>query len=268
MSTLRASRRRLAPLVGALLLTLPGAIAGCLSSAVKLPAPGSVNADQFLFDTGSDRLAKKNWLTAREYFKKLVDTFPQSPYRQQARLGIGDTYLGEGRTDTVILGVNEFREFLRFFPLNPRADYAQYRICFGTSKQMLGPQRDQTATLQAIKECDVETFRRNYPGSSYQADVEKLYRLARDRSSDSDYQKGMTYFKLKWWPGAQDRFSSLLIEDPAYGHRDAVYFYLAETLVKETRVKEALPLYERLVGEFPKSEFLKRAMARIAELKR
>ena len=103
----------------------------------KLPAVGSADADKFLFERGTSALEKKNWLDAREYFKKLVDTYPQSTYRQDAKLGIGDSYLGEKRDRVAILAVNEFREFLQYFPLNPKADYAQYRICAAEAKQML-----------------------------------------------------------------------------------------------------------------------------------
>ncbi len=41
------------------------------------------------------------------------------------RSAVGDTYLGENTTESLLLAVNEFREFLTFYPTNPRADYAQ-----------------------------------------------------------------------------------------------------------------------------------------------
>ena len=44
----------------------------------KLPAAGSADADKFLFDRGTEALEQKNWLEAREYFQRLVDTYPQS----------------------------------------------------------------------------------------------------------------------------------------------------------------------------------------------
>ena len=56
-------------------------------------------------------------------------------------------------------------------------------------------------------------------------------------------------------------------EDPEYSSRDAVYFYLAEALVKGKRPAEALPYYEKLIEEFKQSEYLVDANKRIAELK-
>jgi outer membrane protein assembly factor BamD (BamD/ComL family) len=77
----------------------------------------------------------------------------------------------------------------------------------------------------------------------------------------------MFYFRQKWYLGSIDRFSTLLKSDPDYTARDNVYFYLAESYVKSKREAEALPLYEKLVNEFDKSEHLQDAQRRISELK-
>ena len=50
-------------------------------------------------------LNKKHWLTSREYFRQLMDSYPQSQYRADAKLGLGDTYLGEGS-----LGIERARD--------------------------------------------------------------------------------------------------------------------------------------------------------------
>ena len=58
--------------------------------------PGTDEPDKFLFDKGTEALNAKKWLTAREFFKQVTETYTASPYRPDAKLGIGDTYLGEG----------------------------------------------------------------------------------------------------------------------------------------------------------------------------
>ena len=50
-----------------------------------------------------------------------------------------------------MLAINEFREFLSFYPTNPRADYAQYKLGFCHFKQMRAAQRDQTETRDASR---------------------------------------------------------------------------------------------------------------------
>ena len=98
--------------------------------------PGTTEPDKFLFDKGTEALNDKKWLTAREFFKQVTETYTQSPYRPDAKLGIGDTYLGEGTAEALVLAINEFREFLSFYPTNRRADYAQYKLGMAHFRQM------------------------------------------------------------------------------------------------------------------------------------
>ena len=51
-----------------------------------------------------------------------------------------------------MLAINEFREFLSFYPTHTRADYAQYKLGMAHFYQMHGPERDQTETQEAINE--------------------------------------------------------------------------------------------------------------------
>jgi outer membrane assembly lipoprotein YfiO len=203
-------------------------------------------------------------VVAREYFKKLVDTYPQSPYRQEAKLSIGDSYLGENSLESNILAVNEFREFLSFFPGNSRTDYAQYKIAVGYANQMLGPERDPTPAQDALAAC--ETFLRNYPASSLRPEVEKVRRDARDTVSGHDYKVGIYYYRVHWYPGAADRFKKLLESDPEYGKRDAVYYFLGEIYHLNKQDNEARPYYDRVVKEFEKSEYLDKSKKRLAEI--
>jgi len=249
---------------GAVALVAIVALAACHRNKATLPAPGTVDADKYLFDHGTDSLKRRRWLEGREYYKKLVDTYPQSPYRQDAKLGIGDSYLGENSLESNILAVNEFREFLSFFPGNPKTDYAQYKIAVGYANQMLGPERDPTPAQDAMTAC--EAFMRNYPTSTYRPEVEKVRRQARDQLSGKDFKVGLQYYRINWFPGAVARFKGLLEADPEYSQRDAVYFYLAEVYRKANNAKEALPYYDRVIKEFEKSEYLERAKKRMAEL--
>jgi outer membrane protein assembly factor BamD len=132
-------------------------------------------------------------------------------------------------------------------------------------KQMRAPQRDQTETREAIRE--FEAFLARYPNSALLPEVRTRLREARDRLSEADFLVGRFYYKQPWYPGAIDRLVTLLKQDPEYTRRDAVYFYLGESLLKLNRDAEALPYYEKLIAEFEKSEYLADARKRIAELK-
>jgi outer membrane protein assembly factor BamD len=237
----------------------------CASSGRRGVPAGTPDPDKFLFERGTAALNEKKWLVAREFFKQVTETYTQSPYRPDAKLGIGDTYLGEGTSEALVFAINEFREFLTFYPTHRRADYAQYKLGLAHFRQMRTAQRDQTETRETIKE--FQAFVERYPDSTLMPEVRARLREAQDRLSESSYLVGYFYFRQRWYAGAIDRLKSVLKDDPEYSRRDAAYFFLGESLVKSKREAEALPYFEKLIAEFEKSEYLTDAQKRIAELK-
>jgi outer membrane protein assembly factor BamD len=240
-----------------------GAVA-CGGKPAPLP-PGSAEADKFLYERGEQAVKDEKWVNAREYFRNIVDNYPQSTYRPDAKLALGDTYLAQGGTENLLLAANEFREFQTFYPTHARADYAQLQLSRSYTRQMLAPERDQSATRDAIKE--IEVFLQRYPNSGLMSEARAIEREAKDRLSTAGYRVGYFYFRQRWYPGAIDRFREVLANDPQFTRRDAVYFHLAEALYRTDKKAEALPYYERLLREFEQSEHLAEAQKRVAELK-
>jgi len=158
------------------LVLVVGLASACASGSRRGAPPGTSEPDKFLFDKGTEALNQKKWLTAREYFKQVVETYTSSPFRPDAKLGLADTYLGEGTSESIVLAINEYREFLSYYPTNHRADYAQYKIGLCHAHQMRAAQRDQTETRDAIKE--FETFVERYPNSTLMPDVKAKMREA------------------------------------------------------------------------------------------
>lgn len=252
-------------LVTAIVAALAGAACGARRNDV---APASAQADQFLFERGSAAFKERKWLQAREYYRQIVDNYPQSTYRPDAKLAVGDTYIGEHSTEALMLAVNEFREFLTFYPTNPRADYAQFRLATALAEQMLAPERDQSNTREVVKELQV--FVDRYPTSTLAPEARTLMRRAKDRLSEASYRVGFFYFRSRWYPGAIARFKEVLAADPEYTRRDAVYYHLGEALLKgntDASRAEALPYFDRLVKEFEVSEYLQLARQRVEELR-
>jgi len=248
----------------AFLLVAALVAAACGPRRPVLP-PGTAGADQFLYEHGTAALKAKKWLDATDYFTKLIDGYPQSQYRADAKLGVGDVYLAQSTAESLVMAQNEYREFLTYYPTSGRADYAQYQLGMTHFKTMRTAERDQTETKQAIAE--FEFFLQRYPNSSMLSQARDRLRETKDRLDQSDFGVGLHYYRTRWYPGAIARFKDLLKIDPDFTSRDAVYFYLAESLLKTENKAEALPYYERLVAEFETSEYLDEARKRIGELK-
>jgi outer membrane protein assembly factor BamD len=255
-----ADIRRTLRWVSVAAVLLAAAASAC---AKKDVAPtGILEADKFLYDKGMDLLGKKKWTQARTYFEELLDNYPQSGLRPDAKIGLGEAYIGDGSLEALLVAQNQFKEFLTFYPTHARADFAQYRLGYIHYKQMRGADRDQTETKEAIAEWTA--FMERYPNSELRTEVWQKLREAKDRLSEADYRVGYFYFRARWYPGAVDRFKEVLSRDPEYTRRDAVYFYLAESLMKLQASAEALPYYDRLLKEFEQSEFLEKTKAAMA----
>jgi outer membrane protein assembly factor BamD len=246
------------------LVTIAMLSAGC-SARQTTPPAGTAQPDRYLSERGTEALKMEEWLNARTYFQQIVDGYPQSPFRPDAKLGVGDAYLGEGTSESLVLAANEFREFLTFYPTNPRADYAQYKLAMSHFEQMRAPERDQTETKAALAQFDI--FFQKFPNSALTPEVKQNWRMTRDRLSAASHLVGLHYYRIRWYPGAIDRFREILRDDPAFTGRDGVYYYLAESLARTDKTAEAIPYLERLLTEFDRSEHLEVAKVRLQALK-
>jgi len=83
-------RRQSSLMVFVALTALTAAACGG-GAASRLPPAGMMDPAEWLFERGTEHQAEKRWFSAREYFRRLVDGYPQSPRREDAKLGIGDS---------------------------------------------------------------------------------------------------------------------------------------------------------------------------------
>src|SRR5918993_3514 len=259
MATQRTSMSRIGGPARIALLTLMAVTAtACATKRGNIPT-GVTEPDKYLSEQGKKAMDERKWFTAREYYQQLVDGYPQSPLRADAKLGLGDAYLSDGTTEGKLRAEREFQEFLSYFPTHQRADYAQYKLAMTHFDQMPKAERDQTETHAALDQ--FAAFRQKYPNSELLPEVLEKERLARDRLSESIYKVGYFYYKARWYPGGISRFRQVLQEDPQFTHRDAVYYYLADALVTVKLEAEALPPLEKLQAQIVESEFLPQGAA-------
>jgi outer membrane assembly lipoprotein YfiO len=247
-----ASVRRLLPLA-ALALFLPA----CAGHQVDLQALSSAS-DQVVWEAGEKAVAKKDWESARQYFRRLIDAFPQSEHQADARIALADSYFEEGGVGNYVLAVSSYREFLTLYPQHPKSDYAQFRCAESYFKQKNTPDRDQTATDQALEE--YQRLLDVYPQSSFVESTRARIRECRQILARADFQVGFFYQKTrKSWRSAIGRYENIVSEYPDFERFDEVLFRLAQCLAYSGRYAEARPPIGRLQAEFPQSPFVEAA---------
>ena len=88
-----------------------------------------------------------------------------------------------------------------------------------------------------------------------------------DRLARHEHIIARFYMKRGSWGAASQRLNFLIDEYPSFPSRDAVFFDLGETLTKLGRNGEAKLYFERVITEFPQSEYAEPARRRLGEMK-
>ena len=168
-----------------------------------------------------------------------------------------------------MLAINEYKEFLSLFPTHKRVDYAQYKLAMSHFYQMRDPMRDQTETVEAIKELMVfvERFPERRPQPALSRRPGQAAAKPRTAWASTSWASACSTTSRKWYPGAIERLKTLARQGPAVHPTGCALFYLADSYDKVGRPAEALPYYDRLIKEFEKSEFLDKAQARVTAIR-
>ena len=176
--------------------------------------PNTGQPDRFLMDRGNEAIGKSNWVDAREYYRQVVDNYPQSPLRPDAKLGIGETYLGEGPPSRWSRRQRVPR-VPHLLPHQPqgRPGAVQAGDDLREADARAGARSD-ARPRRRLKEFQV--FFDRFPNSPLMPEVRKQWREARDRLSEASYRVGYHYYRQRWYPGAVDRFREVLRDDPEY----------------------------------------------------
>jgi outer membrane protein assembly factor BamD len=241
------------PLAVGLALLLPS----CGGSRPDIATLAS-NSDQVIWEAAEKAADKRQWESARQHYKRIVEGFPQSQYGPAARLALGDTYFKEGGTGNYILAVSAYREFLTLYPSHPRSDYAQFQVAESFYRQRNGPDRDQTATEDALEE--YKKLLDLYPNSSKAEETRARIRETRQSLARAEFLAGYFYQRTRQaCRAAITRYEGILNDYPDYERLDDVLFRMSECLCQSGRGGEAQPLLARIQSEYPKSEHAEEA---------
>jgi outer membrane protein assembly factor BamD len=245
-------------------LVLATLLGGCASSSIDLEKLSSPS-DQVVWDAGQQAVANKDWEAARQYFRRIVDAFPQSQYQADSRIALADSYLAQAGPGNSILAVAAYREFLTLYPSAPQAAYAQHQAAESYFQQKNSPDRDQTQTLQALDE--FQRLLDVYPTSEYVEPARERIQECRQILARSEFQVGYFYAKTrKAWRAAIGRYERVLRRYPDYENLDEVIFRLGEALNASARFAEARPVIARLEEEYPDSQWLPKARELLVDM--
>lgn len=242
--------RAAAALLAALCLTAFGA--GCKSGDAVDPIL-QLSAEESLVQ-GKELLADEKYARARDFLNHAFEVSPNSVEGREALLLVADSFYLDGGRSNYIQAEAKYRDFLNRFPTSERAAYVQFQIANSLAQRMGRPDRDLTATQEALDAYD--DLLRLYPTSEYAGQAREKIRLVKENLAEHEFMVGQFYMTYGLPRAAAARFEFLLENYPSYSEKDKVLFRLGLAQSKGLQIAEARETFERLEREFPDSRFV------------
>lgn len=206
-------------------------------------------SDKEIYEIGFKLLKKKKYEKARLVFSALIEKYPKSKYAPRAKIGIADAFYKKGDIASLTLAYNEYREFVSVYPYHPKAAYAQLMMGMCYYRQMRKPGRDQTPTLEAIRE--FKKVIKKYPDSEEASIAKKRLKECQERYATHLMGIANFYFKMKKWLGAYWRYDDIMKKFPHYSRISEVYYKYGISAYMLGKTDEGKAFLSKVITDFP-----------------
>ncbi len=211
-----------------------------------------------MFEEAVAEFQSGRFIEAEEDFKEILEHYPLSPEAIEAQLMLADLYYEKQEYEEA---ASYYITFATFHPSHARAPYAQFQKGMCHFKEVLSPERDQTATRKAIMALnDLISL---YPESLYSDKAATLVDFLRDRLAEREVYVGKFYFKKKKYKAALGRFREVIENYPDTSHVDDSLYYIGESYARLGESELASDAFLALLREYPSSPhatYAKRAL--------
>ena len=218
-----------------------------------------------IFQRAEDHYAKEKWQRARSYYTHVYENYPNDPLGRRSLLRIADTFYEQGDAVNLVEAQYKYRDFINRYPTSDQVDYAMLRIAMCSHRQMEKPDRDQQKTREAVEKFN--EMIQAHPKSALRGEAEAKRQEALDRLARHEHIVAKFYMKRGSNTAAVQRLNFLIDTYPNYNDRAGAFFDLGNALNSLGRTGEARLYFERVVTEFPESEYADRAKRRLTDLK-
>jgi outer membrane protein assembly factor BamD len=230
----------------------------------------SAEPDKILYERSLEDIQNKRFDVARLTLQTLLNTYPDSEYLPDAKLGIADSYYQEGVSGALTSAEVEYKDFITFFPHHPKAAFAQYRAAMANYRRLEKPDRDRTYARRAEREFQLLLL--NYPESEYSAEGERKLIAVQEILAEGEFRVANFYYKRGVWRAAAARLVDLVERYPNHSKRDQSLWMLGQVYEQQiprfwmADPKQAAAAYARLVREHPASEYAAQAREELGRL--
>lgn len=268
--------------VGLSLTALAGATAsGQKVQVTKVKPPKktdttqSAEPDKVLYDRATADMKKSKYTEARLDLQTLINTYPDSEYLAKAKLGIADSFYKEGGTSNLTQAVDEYKNFIVFFPFLDEAAYAQMQVAMCHYRMMEKADRDSSQAQAA--EDEFRTFLLKYPQSPLLPRAEQNLRDVQEVLADGEYRIAHFYYVKQDYRASAARLVELTGRYPLYSQSDIALSMLGNIYLRAKQASKneddknhwsdlAAECYTRIIKDYPLSRLVPDAKAHLTAM--
>ncbi|HXQ26753.1 MAG TPA: outer membrane protein assembly factor BamD [Candidatus Acidoferrales bacterium] len=235
----------------------------------------SAEPDKVLYERAMVSIKHSKFTEARLDLQTLVNTYPDSEYLAKAKLAVADSFYKEGGTSGLTQAVEEYKNFIVFFPFLDEAAYAQMQVGMAHYRMMEKPDRDNSHAQAA--EDEFRTFLLKYPQSPLLPQAEQNLRNVQEMLADGEYRIARFYYLKKDYRASAARLVEVSGRYPLYSQSDDALWMLGEIYTRAKQVSKneddknhwadlAAKCYDRILRDYPLSELAGGAKSRLTSM--
>lgn len=236
------------------LILLPALLVILAACSTTKPAHENKGA-QYFFQQGEKYYDQGLYKKAVESWEKVRDRFYSPELTALAEMKIADAHYAAGEYVEAAAG---FEDFLKQHPSNELTSQVLFKLGMSYYKQILSPDRDQTATRNAL--ATFESLLKIYPGSAKKAEVRGLIRQCKKRLAAHEFYVGNYYLRAGHYQAAIARLKGLLATYPDYPEQDRTYCDMVQAYAREGNHPAAEKAFRTLSQKYPNSQCLSKAL--------
>jgi len=164
-----------------------------------LPPPE--DTAQELWEAGRDAMKEKRYTDAQEFFLKLKDRYPFSPYTPDALIGLGDAYFLD---DKFLQAADAYKEFESLHPRHEQIPYVLYQIGVSTYNRLDSIDLPQDGLQESIQYFTI--LGENYPNTEWGKDAANWIVKCRTRMADHELFVADFYWNTQRFGAAWKRY--------------------------------------------------------------
>jgi outer membrane protein assembly factor BamD len=250
--------------------------AGCLFFGGKKKTPVDTNAnvapDKVLYDRAVNDYKHSHYIEARLSLQTLINSYPDSEYLAKAKLAVADSYYKEGGIDGLTQAVQEYKDFITFFPFLDEASYAQMQVAMSHYRMMEKADRDPTEARLAEQE--FQTFLLKYPKSPLVPQATQRLRDVQEVLAQADFDVARFYYIKGDYRASISRLVEVANRYPLFSQADRDLWMMGDIYRRASAGSkneqqrafwraQSDDTYARLAKEYPLSSLANEAKKRL-----